>query len=168
MTKCTWLNQQHLRDLSGSELLAHTKPWLEKDGIKITDDAFAIRSLESVKEKVSLAREFAPWVHYFFDDDFPIEAEVMAKLQTNAQAVTLLRVLRDGLQNAASWDDAGITTAISAVAETQKIKQGALMPLLRFSLSGQTRGPDVKVMMGILGKEKSIARIARLHATLTA
>ncbi|WP_256199941.1 hypothetical protein [Verrucomicrobium spinosum] len=40
------------------------------------------------------------------------------------------------------------------------------MPLLRFSLSGQTRGPDVKVMMVVLGQERSIARLGRAAALL--
>jgi glutamyl-tRNA synthetase len=166
MTKCKWLNQQHLRGLSGSGLLAHARPWLEKDNILIKDDAFAISALDSVKEKVSLANEFGPWVHFFFREDFRIEEEVMTKLKANNAAAALLAALHEGLQNAASWDEAGITAAISTAAETQKVKQGALMPLLRFSLSGQTRGPDVKVMMGILGRERSLARITRLGAML--
>lgn len=166
MAKCTWLNQQHLRDLSGAALLAHARPWLEKDGIQVGDEAFAARALESVKEKVSLASEFGGWVHFFFREDFPIEDEVMAKVKANAQAPVLLEALHSGLNEAATWDEVGITAAVNATAAAQGVKAGALMPLLRFSLSGQTRGPDVKVMMGILGKERSLQRIERLKATL--
>ena len=43
------------------------------------------------------------------------------------------------------------------MAEEQKVKAGALMPLLRVALSGQMRGPDVKVMMEILGRERVLA-----------
>lgn len=170
MTKCTWLNQQYLRDRDPGSLDKLVRafndgldaPKLKIANLAVTSPSLSAQIFYSVKEKVSLPFEFKPWVHYFFDDDFPIEDEVMAKLKANAQAANLLDALRDGLQNVTSWDDAGITSAISAVAETQKVKQGALMPLLRFSLSGQTRGPDVKVMMGILGKEKTIVRIERL------
>jgi len=166
MTKCTWLNQQHLRDLSGAALVAHVRPWLEKDGLTISDEAYAALALESVKEKVSMASEFTPWVHYFFSEDFPIEEEVMIKLKANAQSSVLLGALSVGLKQAATWDDAGITAAVTAVAAEHKVKAGALMPLLRFSMSGQTRGPDVKIMMGILGKERSLARIERLIGLL--
>ncbi len=166
MTKCTWLNQQHLRDLSGAALVAHVRPWLEKDGLTISDEAYATMALESVKEKVSMASEFTPWVHYFFREDFPIEEEVMTKLKANAQSSVLLGALSVGLKQAATWDDAGITAAVTAVAAEHKVKAGALMPFLRFSMSGQTRGPDVKIMMGILGKERSLARIERLIGLL--
>ncbi len=166
MTKCTWLNQQHLRDLSGAALIAHVRPWLEKDGLIIGDEGYAALALESVKEKVSMASEFTPWVHYFFREDFPIEDEVMAKLKANAQSPALLAALSAGLKQAASWDEAGITAAVTDVATEQKVKAGALMPLLRFSMSGQTRGPDVKIMIGILGKERALARIERLSNLL--
>jgi glutamyl-tRNA synthetase len=166
MTKCTWLNQQHLRDLSGAALVAHVRPWLEKDGLTISDEAYAALALESVKEKVSMASEFTPWVHYFFREDFPIEEEVMTKLKANAQSPVLLGALNVGLKQAATWDDAGITAAVTSVAAEHKVKAGALMPLLRFSMSGQTRGPDVKIMMGILGEERSLARIERLIGLL--
>ena len=166
MTKCTWLNQQHLRDLSGAALVAHVRPWLEKDGLTISDEGYAALALESVKEKVSMASEFTPWVHYFFREDFPIEEEVMIKLKANAQSAVLLGALSVGLKQAATWDDAEITAAVTAVAAEHKVKAGALMPLLRFSMSGQTRGPDVKIMMGILGKECSLSRIERLIGLL--
>jgi glutamyl-tRNA synthetase len=166
MKKCQWLNQQHLRDLSGAALVAHARPWLEKESIVIDDVDYAAKALESVKEKVSLASEFPGWVHFFFRDDFPIEDEAMAKLKANAQAATLLSALHAGLSQSTPWDEEGITNAINTVAAEQKVKPGALMPLLRFSLSGQTRGPDVKVMMGVLGKERSLARLPRTAAML--
>ena len=166
MTKCTWLNQQHLRDLGGPALVGHVRPWLEKTGLKVDDADYAARVLESVKEKVSMASEFSPWVHFFFREDFPIEDEVMAKLKANAQSPALLASLREGLQKATNWDEAGINDVIHAVADVNKVKPGALMPLLRFSLSGQTRGPDVKVMMGILDKDRVLQRIERMMGML--
>lgn len=161
MHKCQWLNQQHLRDLTGAALVAHARPWLEAKGIAVTEETFTAKALESVKEKVSLASEFPGWVHFFFREDFPMEDEVMAKLKANAQAPALLTALEAGLSSATAWNDEGITAAVNAVAADQKVKPGALMPLLRFSLSGQTRGPDVKVMMGVLGQERVLGRLKR-------
>ncbi len=167
MVKCTWFNQQHLRALSDAALVNHARPWLEKAGLRVDDVAYAARALESVKEKISLASEFPGWVHFFFRDDFLIEDEAMTKLKANTQNPALLTSLSEALSSCADWNEVGITEAINGVAAAQKVKPGALMPLLRFSLSGQTRGPDVKVMMGILGKEKVIARVNRVGQILT-
>ena len=161
MAKCTWLNQQHLRKLDGAALLAHAKPALESAGLTLKLDGYAISAIDSVKEKVSLASEFPGWVHFFFRDDFPIEEDAAAKLKANAQAAVLLGALRDAFAQQPSWDEPTINETVNAVAAVQKVKPGALMPLLRASLSGQMRGPDVKLMMVVLGKEATLARLQR-------
>lgn len=162
MKKCLWVNQQHLRDLSGKAFLEHSLPWLAKAGLEVTDETLAIAAIESVKEKISLVSEIAPWVHFFFREDFPYEVDFLAKAKGNAQAPALLTALTEALQGLGSWDETGFTAAIQSVAEAHKVKTGALMPLLRLALSGQHRGPDVKVMMTILGKEKTLQRLARV------
>lgn len=161
MAKCVWLNQQHLRALGGAALLEHARPWLEKAGLTIADAEYAAKALESVKEKVSLASEFPAWVHFFFRDAFPIEEEAAAKLKANAQSGALLKALGTALTKLGVWNQAALGDAINAVAAEQKVKPGALMPLLRASLSGQMRGPDVKLMMEILGQARVLARIQR-------
>lgn len=167
MTKCTWVNQQHLRLLDDAALVAYARPWLEKAGINPgNDDAYIARTLNSVKEKVSLASEFPSWVHFFFTEDFAFEDEVMSKLKANVQAPKLLAALQSGLQATSEWTEAALGEAVTKVAATEGVKAGALMPLLRFSLSGQTRGPDVKVMMVALGQERSINRLGRAAALL--
>ncbi|TLD69866.1 glutamate--tRNA ligase [Phragmitibacter flavus] len=161
MKKCVWVNQQHLRLLSDEALLAYALPYLEKAGLVVGELSFAAKVLNCVKEKVSLASEFPEWVHFFFREDFPYEDEVKQKLAANAQAATLAQALLDGLTQS-EWDEEAIAAALPVVATEQKVKAGALMPLLRFALSGQTRGPDVKVMMILLGKPRVLARLGRL------
>ena len=100
MTKCVWMNQQHLRDLTGDALVEHARPWLKAAKLVIDDSDYAAKALESVKEKVSLASEFPGWVHFFFREDFQIEDEAMAKLKANAQAATLLSALGGALSHA--------------------------------------------------------------------
>lgn len=167
MAKCLWLNQQHLRDLDDAALVAHVRPWLEKAGIALNgDEDFIARALNSVKEKVSLASEFPGWVHFYFTEAFPFEDEVMTKLKGNAQAPKLLPALKNGLAGLADWSEASLGEALPQIASQEGVKPGALMPLLRFSLSGQTRGPDVKVMMGVLGRDKVLGRLERAASML--
>jgi glutamyl/glutaminyl-tRNA synthetase len=167
MAKCVWFNQQHLRALGGEALVDHARPWLEKAGLVADDVTYASKALESVKEKVSLASEFPAWVHFYFRDDFPMEDEALAKLKANAQAAVLLQALGDALAKIPDWNQIAIGDAINAVAAEQKVKPGALMPLLRASLTGQMRGPDVKVMMEILGRDRVLPRIAAARQKLS-
>ena len=101
MAKCTWLNQQHLRDLTGVALVDHAgRGWRRRDWNGATRNG-PPRALECVKEKVSLASEFPGWTHFFFRDEFPFEPEALAKVKANSQAPQLLRALEQKLRDAA-------------------------------------------------------------------
>ncbi len=47
------------------------------------------------------------------------------------------------------------------VATDQGVKPGALMPLMRFSLSGQSRGPGVTTIAHLIGQNRAVARLQR-------
>ncbi len=165
MTKCMWVNQQYLRQLRGQSLVDYARPSLEKAGLTLAEDKmFNIAALSSVQEKVSLASEFPGWVHFYFTEEFPLEDEALQKLKAQPQNQSLVEALREALAATTEWNEAAIAEALTQAAATAKVKAGALMPLLRASLSGQMRGPDVKVMMGVLGKERVLSRLNRALA----
>ncbi len=71
--KCAWFNAHYLRDLAPDVLFEAAAPFLEKANLDISDKALATAALQSVKEKVSLLKEFPEWVHYFFREDFRLD-----------------------------------------------------------------------------------------------
>ena len=101
------------------------------------------------------------WVHYFFTDDYSFEPDVMTKLKAKPENATLLSELKADLGNLAAWDEHTIHAGIEATAARLAVKAGALMPLLRFALSGQSRGPGVATIIDLLGKDRTVARIER-------
>jgi glutamyl-tRNA synthetase len=162
MTKCTWFNAQYLRELSPEALLAAALPFLEKAGLKITDHTMAAKAVHSVKEKVSLLSELPAWVHYFFTDDFSYEDDVVTKLKAKPENVSLLTELKSALTLATGdFDEHSAHAAVEACAQKLGVKPGALMPLLRFALTGQTRGPGVATIIELLGSARTVARIER-------
>ena len=67
---------------------------------------------------------------------------------------------------ATTWDEHSIHASIEATAARLAVKPGALMPLLRFALSGQSRGPGVATIIDLLGKDRTVARLERTLALL--
>jgi glutamyl-tRNA synthetase len=164
MTKCTWLNAQYLRELSPEDLLDAAKPALRSAGIQFTDEAMAAKAVHSIREKVSLLTEIPAWVHYFFDDAYAFEEEVVTKLRAKPENDGLLQLASTALTSCADWTEHGIHSALEAAAKEAGVKVGALMPLLRFALTGQSRGPGVTTILELLGAERSAARITRARA----
>jgi glutamyl-tRNA synthetase len=161
MKKALWFNAQYLRELSAEELLRLAKPFLTAKGLQWTDDAMAAAAVHSVREKVSLLTELPEWVHYFFREDFPFEADVVAKLKAKPENAGLLKAAADQLAQSAEWTEQSVHDAAEAAAKSLSVKPGAMMPLLRFALSGQSRGPGVTTIAHLIGKEKTLARIQR-------
>jgi glutamyl-tRNA synthetase len=161
MQKCQWFNAQFLRALSPEALLAAVRPFLDNAGITIADEAMAAAVVFSVKEKVSLLKEIPAWVHYFFREDYPFEADVAAKLKAKPENAALLAAASAAFAAQASWTEETVHAAIEAAAKEAGVKTGALMPLLRAALSGQSRGPGVSTIAHLVGQASCQRRIQR-------
>ncbi|MBL9114929.1 MAG: hypothetical protein JNJ83_07950 [Verrucomicrobiaceae bacterium] len=64
------------------------------------------------------------------------------------------------------WDETSLHDALEKTAAAQGVKAGALMPLLRFALTGQNRGPGVTTILDLVGKDGSLRRIERTLKTV--
>lgn len=164
LQKCQWFNAQYLRALSPEALFAAARPFIEAKGYVIADEATATAAVYSVKEKVSLLTEIPAWVHYFFREDYPFEADVTEKLKAKPENAGLLRAASAAFAAASEWTEASVQTAIEEAAKSAGVKPGALMPLLRGALSGQLRGPGVNTIGHLVGKDSTLRRIERALA----
>ena len=165
--KLKWLNAHYLRELSPEAMLAAARPFLDRAGLVIEDEANAAAAIYSVREKVQLLTEFPEWVHYFFRADFPMEADCLAKLQSKPENASLLAAAATAfaaLPDTFTEDQAH--EALNTAAAAQSVKPGALMPLLRAAFSGQNRGPGVTTIAHLLGKQKVLARLTAAQALL--
>jgi glutamyl-tRNA synthetase len=161
LKKSLWFNAQYLRELSPEELLEHAKPFLAAKNLSWSDDAMAAAAVHSVREKVSLLAELPEWVHYFFVEDYAFEADVVTKLKAKLENASLLKAAADKLAAATEWSEQSVHDAVEAAAKELSVKPGAMMPLLRFALSGQSRGPGVTTIAHLIGREATQKRIAR-------
>lgn len=165
LAKCSWFNARYLRELSPEALLVEARPFLDQAGIVIQDEAMAAAAVYSIKEKVSLLTEIPAWVHYFFREDYPFETDVIAKLQAKPENKTLLQTAHSTFEAHTDWTETGIQLAIEESAKASAVKAGALMPLLRFALSGQSRGPGVNTIAHLIGKDQTLRRISQTLST---
>lgn len=161
LKKSLWFNAQYLRELSPEELLKHARSFLTAKGLSWSDDAMAAAAVHSVREKVSLLAELPEWVHYFFVEDYAFEADVVTKLKAKPENASLLKAAAEKLAAATEWSEQSVHDAVEAAAKELSVKPGAMMPLLRFALSGQSRGPGVTTIAHLIGREATQKRIAR-------
>ena len=86
ITKCKWMNQQHIMRLAPEKVGELAMPFCTKAGLEDTAQLRAL--LPAVQTKVQLLSETPAWVKWVQVREY--EEESMAKLQENAREMLAL------------------------------------------------------------------------------
>ncbi len=162
--KCKWVNQQHLLKSGVAEFAAAAKPFVEAAGLRVPWNFEAVAA--AVKEKVRLLEEVPAAVDFLLKDEYPFDADAVAKVRGNPKAKELMESLAAAFPAVEHWTADDAKSALNTVATAAGVKPGQLMFPLRVALSGRAHGPDVGDMLGLLGRERCAARVSAFAATL--
>jgi glutamyl-tRNA synthetase len=162
--KCSWFNQQHILKLSDTDFAQACEPFVRAAGLPITGNFVEIAA--AVKEKVRLLTEVPHAVEFLLVDEFPYESETVEKVKSNAATAGLLDTLVVHLQAISPWSAESAKEAVSAAATANGAKAGQLMFPLRVALSGKHGGPDLAVILTILGKDRVVDRVKKFVTLL--
>ena len=162
--KCKWVNQQHLAPMSLADFTAAAQPFVEAAGLPVPANFEAL--MAAVKDKVRLLGEVPAAVDFLLLEEFPYDAEAVAKVRGNGTAKILLGELEEGFRAMGAWSAAAAKAVLNETAKAAGAKPGQLMFPLRVALSGRAHGPDLGDMLDLLGRERCEARVRRLAAML--
>ncbi len=155
--KCAWLNQQHLLKLDPVAFAEAAKPFVADAGLPIDGDYPSVAAV--VREKVRLLSEVPAAIGFLLSDSFELDLEAVEKVRSNAAAKDLLAALANDFEKLADWS---VDTAKHQIGDTAKAagaKPGQLMFPVRVALSGKSGGPDLGDILGLLGRERCVARL---------
>jgi glutamyl-tRNA synthetase len=155
--KCAWFNQQHLLKMDGPAFAEAAKPFVEQAGLPVGDDYPAIAAV--VREKVRLLSEVPDAIGFLLQDGFGFEPEALEKVRCNAAAGDLLASLAGDFESLPEWSADAAKHQIGETAKAAGAKAGQLMFPVRVALSGKSGGPDLGEILGLLGRERSVARL---------
>lgn len=155
--KCAWVNQQHLLKLSPEAFAEAATPFVAEAGLPIDDRYPAVAAV--VREKVRLLSEVPAAIGFLLSDSFDLDPEAVEKVRGNAAAKDLLAALANDFAAIADWSADAAKHQIGETAKAAGAKPGQLMFPVRVALSGKSGGPDLGDILGLLGREKCVARL---------
>jgi glutamyl-tRNA synthetase len=161
LDKCDWLNVQYIHQMSLSRFRGLSEPFIQKSGIKITDEAYLLKVLEIVKEKIKLFKDVPDWISYFFTEDFPFDGEAIEKTLRKPGAMARLSALRERFSKQTEWSAASLEAALKQLAAETACKAGDLVQPARVAVSGRSIGPSLYHMLEVMGKDRVLQRIQR-------
>lgn len=156
--KAQWFNEQYLRSKSDAELAEFLQLSLQKEGISCSQDK-AVKICSIMKERISFPHHL--WEHgkfFFFAPDHFEESVVQKKW--NADAIKVLAAYRETLQQSSHFDATVAKSLLEQVTSKLNIGTGKILQALRLSITGLGGGPDLMMIMEIIGKAEVENRIS--------
>jgi len=165
--KMLWTNQQHMLRSTPGHLAEYLKPQLEALGLVADDMAKVAAVAKAQQERAKTLKEMAANSVFFFREVEGYDEKAAAK-NLNAETAPILEAVRDALAALPEWRAPDIHTAVMAVAAEKGVGLGKVAQPIRVAVSGGTVSPPIDVTLGILGRETTIARLARALARAAA
>jgi glutamyl-tRNA synthetase len=170
--KLEWFNTQYLQKPPVEELLPYVEAELKRAGIWREEWAgsqreWFARTVDLIRPRTRLLRDFSRWARAFFSDDFDYDAEARAKFWKDERVPALLGKLADALAALPEWNHDACDRALRSLAEAEGVKAGLLINATRVAIVGRAVAPPLFDTMVALGQERVVERIRRALPVLS-
>src|SRR3989344_3374386 len=161
MDKLKWINTQHIKQKSVQELTGLLVPFLQEKGY--LGQNYNGKNLENIvdlyKGRISTLLDFLDWTDFLFVQEFAVSPELKNEYKI-ANLTKEFRLLQQRLQGVEDFNHTKVETVFRAAVEELGLKAADLVHPIRVALTGKTVGPGLFETMALLGKEKTIQRLA--------
>ena len=164
--KAQWFNQQYIRAKSDEELSEFLLNSLAKENITCTKEE-ALKIVALMKERVTFPKDFWEQGKFLFRAPTSFD-ETVANKKWNDDAVKVLSAYKTELTKLSEFDASIAKATLEKVTSGLGIGTGKILQALRLSLTGAGGGPDLMMVMEIIGREQVVERIDYALKTLSA
>ncbi len=155
--KLDWINQQYLiKNIPQDKLWDRLKQWS-------FSDEFMQKLMPLIHSRIRTFGDFMDLCAFFFINHLHYTPELFAnKDATPEQACYILQAMIWNMDEIENWGSSGVNQASRTVAEVFGVNhKKVVMPLLFASLTGKLQGPPLFDSAGLLGKDRTRARLLR-------
>jgi len=168
--KLQWFNQHYIQNSPPDHIVHHLSHHFSKHDVDPSTGPDVLKVIEAQQERSKSLVEMAERSVFFYKD-FDRYDEKAAKKHLKTDVIEPLTRFMQNLEQMPAWEQEAIHATLTGTAEELGLKLGVLAQPVRIAVSGGAVSPPLDVTLWLLGRETSLARIARLLAhleTLTA
>ncbi|TFV46822.1 glutamate--tRNA ligase [Blastococcus sp. TF02A_35] len=174
LKKAEAINATHLRALPVEEFVDRVVPYLAAEGLvaepPTAEQDRVLRAIAPLaQERMVVLSEAVGLLRFLFVDDVEIEPAAADKQLSGESAVQVLDAATAALGELADWSTPAIEQALKdALVEGLGIKPRQAFGPVRVAVSGRTVSPPLYESMELLGRERTLARLAAARGVATA
>jgi nondiscriminating glutamyl-tRNA synthetase len=161
--KLEWITLQHVKLMDTESVVTGMRPFLEAKGFGAADPQLVRRTARALKETGKKFADLAEDAAIFLATDRELPADLAARLKT-ATAAKALEVFAGALSGMDKVDRSGVSEALSRLVAETGLKKGELFMPVRIGLTGATKGPEIPVVVEVLGKTRALEYLTRALA----
>jgi glutamyl-tRNA synthetase len=165
LTKLEWLNGEYIRALDAATLAAKLRevvPMAAK-----ADEQTLLKSIPLVRERMKKLLDFETVVGFIFKDEVtPSPADMIPKKRTAAETADALEKVRAVLESAMEWKPESLEQQCRALCDQLGWKVGDLFMAIRVAVTGSKATPPLFESIEVLGRDKTLKRLAQTVAML--
>ncbi len=173
--KLAWLNGVTIRNLDDDDLYGRLLPFVAKS-MQMSEMKMAERpelrpAVPLIKERIKTLAEAGPMLDFFFEDgllSYPNPAELIAEKMTAAQAAAALEASAVALGSLAEFEHDPIESTLRELAVELGFKVRQLFQVIRVAVTGTKVSPPLFETIAILGRDRTVARLAAARDVLLA
>jgi glutamyl-tRNA synthetase len=158
--KLSWVNAQHLKAMPAAELAAACLPYCEAAGLVDVDRERLAAAVDLNRERAKSLVELVALSRFMVSDDLRFDAAAVTKFLGEPQ-LELLASVEEALARVETWEVANIKSAFEAVMAARELGLGKLAQPVRVALSGGTISPGIFEVCEVLGRDRTLARLAK-------
>lgn len=162
--KLNWLNSQYLQRHSNENLAELIRPFLEDvyDDLPMQNE-WLVRLTAVIRDDLNKLEDAVDTAEWAFADNFELTAEALAALHGESAKPVLTRLVAE-LAHVVLLDEATAQSILQGLRHSFRQSDGwqppAIFHPIRAALTGQTGGPLLAEIMAILGKNRTLQRVA--------
>ena len=160
LTKLHWFNNHYLKAKSSEETFNLSKKYLEKElNLSMYPKEQLLQMIDSVKAGLNKLDELPGLIKFFFNDGFDLNSSENQKILSTENAKQVLTKVLQALDSINFSDSHECKKDIDNIGKELNLKGKDLYWPLRVAIAGSNKGPDLGLIISLLGKEKIKTRI---------
>lgn len=149
----TELALPHLRTAGyiGEDLPADRKEWL-------------VKVVAELQGYISYAAQITEHIDVFFNDEFDFESEEARAIMQDADVKQVMAVFKARLEALELLEPAAVQAILKGITKELKLGGKKVYMPVRIAITGKMHGPELINLIPLIGKERTLARMASLLA----
>ncbi|MGI6032536.1 MAG: glutamate--tRNA ligase [Coriobacteriales bacterium] len=160
--KLEWMNNHYIQAMGADAFVAAIEPYLASAGYGDADRDLLKRAYPIVAERVKTLDQAVPMLEYLICDELAYDEKSVKKiLQKEGKGAKTALVEGAKVLESCDWDTESIESALRDLVVRLESKPRLVFQPIRVAVTGSQVSPPLFESLELLGRERSLARLAK-------